>query len=425
MDVGRRLRKIRTDRGLSQADLAAPLFTHAYVSSIESGRRRASRRALEHFASRLGVEVDELQTGRPPGLAVRLELALQRGRHLVSSGEIDDAEALFERVGREAKRYLEIRLQAYAEEGKALCAERRGRLEEAIDLCEGARDLLAEEPPTARAPVVARLARCLHMRGDTRYAIYLIEALLTELKQEGLEDPSTSVLLYGPLSLFCFDAGLYAQADFAAQEALRLAGSTPNSLNLAMMYVNVARVQLNKKLYDDAEASLVKAEALFRELDLQTEMAVARLAHGYVLSRKGDTLGAEVQLETAREIFQATGSAINEAHASNELAKLLRERGELDRARPLLHRSIELVAHESDIRVLAWAQRELGRCDFESDPTVAEKRLRSAAELYERAEERIELAVTYGDLGDLLNRQDDGGGCDLYRQAVGVIREIV
>lgn len=425
MDVGKRLRKFRTAKGLSQSELAAPLFTHAYVSSIESGRRAASRRALEHFASKLELELDELLTGRPAGLGPRLELQLQEARRLVSSGEEGEAIEIYDRVSREAKRYGEKRLQAYAEEGKALCAERSGRLEEAIDLCEAAQELLTGESPTARAPIVARLARCLHMRGDTRYAIYLLEALIVELKHEDLNDPGSLVLLYGPLALASFEAGLYNQADSAAKEALRLAGRTSNSANVAMMYVNVARVQLNKKMYEDAEASLTKAETLFRELDLHTEMGVARLAHGFVLARKGDLDEAEFQLTSASEIFETTNSPLNQAHALNELGRLRRERGDLDGAREMLRRSIGLVEGEGDPRVLAYAHRELGRTHFDDDVALAEKNLRVAAELYERHGEKLELAATYGDLGDLLGKQDDRAGCEVYRQAITTIREIL
>ncbi len=74
--IGSRLRRLRVARGLTQKELAAPAYTHAYVSTIESGRRNPSRGALEHFAAKLGVDVDELETGRPADLSARLELVL-------------------------------------------------------------------------------------------------------------------------------------------------------------------------------------------------------------------------------------------------------------------------------------------------------------------------------------------------------------
>ena len=55
--LGTRLRRLRRDQGLTQRQLGAPRYTHAYVSTIEAGRRRPSREALEHFASNLGVDV--------------------------------------------------------------------------------------------------------------------------------------------------------------------------------------------------------------------------------------------------------------------------------------------------------------------------------------------------------------------------------
>ncbi|MGZ4129916.1 MAG: helix-turn-helix domain-containing protein [Actinomycetota bacterium] len=59
---GSRLRKMRLSRDMTQKQLAGDRYTHAYVSSIEAGRRMPSRDALEHFASQLGVDVDELLT---------------------------------------------------------------------------------------------------------------------------------------------------------------------------------------------------------------------------------------------------------------------------------------------------------------------------------------------------------------------------
>src|SRR6266568_5057526 len=59
-DVGARIRSLRTARGLTQAQLAEPQYTKAYVSMLESGRTRASMKALEHIAGRLGVQPSEL-----------------------------------------------------------------------------------------------------------------------------------------------------------------------------------------------------------------------------------------------------------------------------------------------------------------------------------------------------------------------------
>ena len=62
-DVGARIRSLRTAKGLTQAQLADPLYTKAYISMLESGRTRASMKALEHIAGVLGVKPSDLLGG--------------------------------------------------------------------------------------------------------------------------------------------------------------------------------------------------------------------------------------------------------------------------------------------------------------------------------------------------------------------------
>jgi transcriptional regulator with XRE-family HTH domain len=65
-NIGRRMREIRTWRGMSQATLAQLAgFSAMYVSYIERGERTVDkRRTLEAFASALRVSPSEL-TGAP------------------------------------------------------------------------------------------------------------------------------------------------------------------------------------------------------------------------------------------------------------------------------------------------------------------------------------------------------------------------
>ena len=54
--IGKRLRRLRLARGLTQRELAEPMYTHAYVSTIEAGRRQPSQRALAHFGASVRVD---------------------------------------------------------------------------------------------------------------------------------------------------------------------------------------------------------------------------------------------------------------------------------------------------------------------------------------------------------------------------------
>ncbi len=88
-DVGARIRSLRTARGLTQAQLAEPQYTKAYVSMLESGRTRASMKALEHIAGRLGVQPSDLLGGSPSPATPQYELL--EARRLIEEGHAADA----------------------------------------------------------------------------------------------------------------------------------------------------------------------------------------------------------------------------------------------------------------------------------------------------------------------------------------------
>jgi transcriptional regulator with XRE-family HTH domain len=63
--VGTRIRERRIELGLSQRALAEPGLSYAYISRIESGKRRPSVRALRKLAPKLKTTVAWLETGKP------------------------------------------------------------------------------------------------------------------------------------------------------------------------------------------------------------------------------------------------------------------------------------------------------------------------------------------------------------------------
>jgi tetratricopeptide (TPR) repeat protein len=402
---GKRLRRLRVAAGLTQNELASPSYTHAYVSTLEAGRRHPSSAALQHFASKLNVTVDELQTGRPPDLATQLSLRTHEARLALSHGRHDESESLLQEVMRRARRYRLPGVEAQARATLALRNEQVGKLEEAIDGYEAAEQLLNENPSPDRAYAVAGQARCHHMLGDVRYAIHLLETLLEEMERDHLREPDALVRLYSPLVLAYFDAGLFEKASTVASEALKLSSRVTDPGNLAAMHVNVARLLLNQGRSRQAERSLRRAEDLYGQLDFPAEAGVAHLARGYVLLRRGELDKAEKELLAAKRMLHSSNSRINEAHALNELGRLARLQGRSGEAQKLLRQAKRQLSGGSDISGLAWAERELGICLSETDSAGAEKRYRAAIALYERSGDRLQLAATYRFLGDLLNEQ--------------------
>lgn len=423
--IGTRLRRLRTARGLTQREVGEPSYTHAYVSTVEAGRRNPSREALEHFASRLGVRADELETGRAPDLEARLRLQLQEARVQVSDGRLAEADRGLRQVVRDSRRYALPRLEARAEEVRGLRLQRAGRPEEALERYRRAEELLREEPPTARADAVDGKAVCFTALGDVRYAIFLLESLLDEIERAGLPDPDALARVHAGLVYSYLDAGLMVKAAASAAELERLAPRVDDPGRVAQMHMNVARQYLMDGRVEDATASLQRAEDLYRQLGLLTEMGGAHLARGFVLSREGSAEEALRELERAREIFERTSNDKDLTRTLNELARVARLQGRTADATALLERSIALLGSNDD-PILAWAHLELGSmmCDL-GDPR-AEKHVRMAIELYERTEQAVGLAVSHRALGDLLLAQgDETGGREAYRAGLEAIEPLL
>jgi transcriptional regulator with XRE-family HTH domain len=416
--MGSRLRRLRIAKGLTQKELADPKYTHAYVSTIESGRRHPSREALEHFAGKLGVDPGELETGRPADLAVRLDLRLQEARNRLSDGHHEEAEAELVSIAKEAKRYGLVRIRARAEEGQGLIRERRGEPEAAIEHYRRSEEILSEEPSTARTDAVTGKARAFQALGDVRYAIHILESQRDALTREGLDDPDSMAAIHATLLDAYLDAGLHRRAVESADELDRLGPRLTEPRRVALMHLHVAHLHLIQGRPDDALRSLQRVEDANRQLNFTTERGFAHLARGIVLSREERYEEARAELEESRAIFEATADQKDLARALCELGRLERLEGRSARARDLLEAGIAITG-DTDAAILAETHRELGIALFELDPAGAEKHLRISIDVYERSDQLVETAVAYRWLGDLLSARGEGdAGCEAYRTGI-------
>jgi tetratricopeptide (TPR) repeat protein len=425
VEIGTRLRKLRLERGLTQRELGAPRYTHAYVSTIEAGRRHPSRAALEHFAERLGVGVDELETGRSPDLETRLRLELQEARVAISEGDLEGAEDRLRRVTREARRIQDLRLEARAEELRGRWLLRHGDPEAAVERFQRAEDLLRDEPSTARADAVDGKAAAFTALGDVRYAIFLLESSLDAMEREGLRDPDALARTYAGLVYSYLDAGLLDRAAASASELERLAPAIEDPARIGQLHMNVARQYFTVGRIAEATASLQRAEDAYRHLGLITDAAGAALARGFVLARRGDLDGARNELESAVATFERTGDLGDLARAMNELAEVARSQDRPDEAIALLERSITVLG-TADEPILAGSHLRLGQTLVGVDDDRAQKHLRESSEIYRRTEQPIGFAVATGALAAVFERLGEvATALDTYREAVSAVEPLL
>ncbi|MFD0341888.1 helix-turn-helix domain-containing protein [Streptomyces sp. NPDC127117] len=419
--VGRRVQRLRTERGLTQRQLAEPAYTPAYISTLEAGRVRPSEAAVRHLADRLGVSYEELATGRPAHLATGLRLRLVEAQRTLATGEAEDAAVAYAGLLAEAVRHGLQDERAAAVLGLGHCALETGDLPAAREHFEAAEKLLADAPLPRRAPAVRGRAVAHLLAGELRYACYLLESAIDELNTSGLQDPGALLLLYTAAIAPYMDMGAHARAAQAGELALALAPQVSDPELVAGLHRSVARTLIAAGRTAEADASLARAAEIYQQLQIRTELAHCRWMRGYVHAQDGDLSGAEAELRAARDMLASKRAALYTSQVEVELADVLRRRGKTTEARELLHRLLgELHPDRGSVhaggahRLLGLIHEEAGELDS------AEEHYVTALALLERAGAAGDLADICRLLGDLLRRVGrTEAAMDAYRTGLG------
>ncbi|MGP9018352.1 tetratricopeptide repeat protein [Streptomyces sp. BR1] len=422
--IGRRVQRLRAERGLTQRQLAEPAYTPAYVSTLESGKVRPSEAALRHLAERLGTSYDELATGRPAHLATELRLALTDAQRLLATGDADEAAVRYRQLLTEAELHELAPEQAEALLGLGDCALESGELADAIRHFEAAERQQSGEPLPRRTRAIRGRAIAHVLAGELRYACYLLESTIDELGTSGLDDPESLVLLYSAIIGPYLDMGAQARAAHAAELALALAPQVSDPALVAGMHRQVARTFLAEGRTADADASLAKAQSVYRQLRLRTDLAHCHWMRGYVYAQDGELAAAERELRTARDMLAAKRAALFTCQVEVELADVLRRLGRFTEAAALLDPLVETAPELGDRhgavhaggahRLLGLIREEHG--ELES----AEEHYVTALGLLERSGASGDLADLCRLLGDLLRRTGrTEAAMDAYRTGLG------
>ncbi|WP_107121848.1 helix-turn-helix domain-containing protein [Streptomyces yokosukanensis] len=158
---GRQLRKLRTERGLSQVAVVGEGMSTGHLSRLESGERRPTARVVGYLARQLGVEESALTQPRSPDcLSGALAVAAS------APAGTDSAEALLRAVRDDehedpAGRWQALWLLGRISNSHGDYEQERGHLLELIELSE----VIAA--PELRVRSHVQYARCLCALGQT------------------------------------------------------------------------------------------------------------------------------------------------------------------------------------------------------------------------------------------------------------------
>ncbi|WP_411080525.1 helix-turn-helix domain-containing protein [Streptomyces sp. cmx-18-6] len=421
--IGRRVHRLRTERGLTQRHIAEPSYTAAYISTVEAGKAQPSEKALRHIAERLGRTYEELVSGRPAHLATELRARLTDAQRVLATEDPASAIPLYADLVRDADAYGLAPELAAALVGLGQCGLEIGELERARGDFERAETVLVRAGASLpqRVPAVRGRALAHLLAGELRYACYLLEQTLDELNASGLHDPEALVLLYTAVIAPYMDLGAHARAAQAAELALALAPEVSDPALVARLHRGVARTLLAEGRAAEADASLVKAAEAYQQLQIRTELAHCHWMQGYVLAQQGDLERAEAALRTAYDILLARRASLYTHQVGVELADVLHRRSKDDEAETLLNGLLDGLSSAHSAVHEAGAHRLLGLiAEGRHDDDEAKRRYTTAMGRLEHAGAAGDLADICRLLGDLLRRTGSvEAALDTYRVGLG------
>ena len=386
---GQRLRRLRTERHLSQADVQGKGVTYAYVSRLEAGVRQPSLRAIRTLARKLRVSAHYLETGDPVQPTDRREVRLSDAElALRLQGDAASVEPTFRALLGEAHEEADEFAALRARIGLGLALSARGEYQEAVSYLQRAIESPAVAP-TVRPDVYAALGGCYAALGEERKAVELFSDSLATIPKDDLP---LQARFTAYLSSALADAGELEEArDVAASLSER---AELNARGRAMLLWAQARAE---SMGGDTVAAIALMRRSLGLLDTSDDalgVARAHLLCAEILLLAERTDEAEPHLRGAERLFQLGANKSDIGALRVEQANLAVQRGDADEAVSLARRAIEdrpehPIHQGSAYRALGMALALRG------ETAAAIESYERAAALLERGGEYKALANTY------------------------------
>jgi tetratricopeptide (TPR) repeat protein len=328
--IGVRLRRLRSERGLSQRELAGPGVSYAYISRIEAGTRRPSVKALRTLARTLGVSPEYLETGSELRDVDERELRLADAElQLRIGGEPEAAREAFAALAGEAHEAGDTTSAVRAEIGLGQVAAQLNRHAEAAEHLQRAVDVGVS--PLDRPDAFATLARSYSLVGAHERAIELLESCLEELDRNDPGNVAAYVRFAGYLSAALTDQGDLVRAESVLREALGKSEDGDAYTRVRLYWAAARLAEVDGHPMRALEYAR-RAVALLEATEDTHHLARAHLLCAWIMGLEGKSEDAGPHLEKAETLLGASPDPIDLAQLRVEQAKVAAHAGDADTA---------------------------------------------------------------------------------------------
>jgi len=440
------------------------VFKHALTQDVAYDSLLTSRRQTLHAAA--GQAIETLYADRLEEVYDRLAYHYARTRradkavmylsHFAEKAARNYAHAESENALQEAILHV-AHLPAEDQDRRLLELKQRqahslyylGRFPESVDLLEGEQARLERvQDPALTGPYFFWLGHMYSRLGDPERAVHFARRAVEEGRQCG--DKSTMGQAYTVLSLEGYWSGQAEQGIKDGRQAIALLKGMPDQYWLGMAYcflgfnfilkgefelaleaeaqtrkigetISDPRIQTYatftigwiRAMVGDCETAIEVCQSSLRSAPDPTSTAYASAFLGYAYLEQGNAIQALPLLDEAVQRFTQFRFPPFEGWYTVLLAEAHRCSGQLDSARELAQRGLEIVRSIPYWFGVGWAQRSLGRIALAAGAlSEAEAFLRKAAETFAAMPAPFELGRSRLDLAALAriqNRQEAVG----------------
>jgi transcriptional regulator with XRE-family HTH domain len=373
--IGQRIKTIRRQRGLSQAQLAHPELSDSYVSLIESGKRTPTAAVLELLAAKLECSLTYLINGVTAEQMQDLELGLGYARLALDNGEVAEARRRYAELLDDGSLAGLASLRQQAEYGYALASEACGDLDEAITVLTRLRESGSDTVTSERVvAVTVALSRCHRERGDLAAAVSVGEDAILGAGRPAWNDDLVE-LGATLLAAYIVRGDLLRARQFAVEllAAAEMLG-TPRSTVAACW--NAAVVAELTGRGEEALALAERALAVQSENGEPRNLARLRMAYALLLLRVRPSEAAacrDLMLRGERELAESSAGTVDMARGAVQLAMVEVSLGNAAKAAEYARRGRDML-DERTPGLLVEAQLVLGNALLlldESDEAAA------------------------------------------------------
>lgn len=428
VELGSRLRKLRTTAGLSQTELAGGRFSKEYLSQIERGKTRPTPDTVAWLAERLSVDADLLLTGVSTSERNRWEAQLARAEALSERYEFAAAAPEFAetRTLARAAGAKELELRALTGEGWARL--QKGELKDAEALLTEARTLSedARFSDIERADVLFRLGACRYQLSSISTAIALFDAALDLADRSELPNDLLRVQIFRWRSRCYRRQRDWQAAREDVERALELAEGLSDRRAAAQVYFQASLVAEREGHWVLARSYAERARAYYEELADREN--VGRLLNnlGGLTYLLGKPDRAIEYLQDSLRVLLDEGIDEEAAHVITSLAEIYVDTGRPAEAETQARRALEMLGTRADfLSEIGTAQLTLGRALLDQGRLEeAQETLAAADSSFEQMSSTSHRAAAWVALGDVAaKRGDDREAARLYRRAAETLQD--